>query len=307
VLRLLPAGSCSSGATWIDAVDPDDEELETAAQQLGCADAVVQWLRATDRPGRPHAVDGSISFVLPVAEATDGTDAAEDDPTIAVVVTAHGTLTVHHGDLAPTIDVVARTLSDAGRERTSIAPVLGLIDQAVDRYELAVDHLTRQQAAHGTEVLRVARGTESPTAIVADSLALATQVDRVSGRLRRLRQVVIGLRHAVVTDDGPPAIAESLDASERAVSALQADLGDLNHRLEVMTDARMSLQSARQSDINKAIGAWAGVFAVNAVITGWYGMNIEGLPGAGSWVTVAIIMACATVFLIVLFRRIDWL
>jgi Mg2+ and Co2+ transporter CorA len=69
----------------------------------------------------------------------------------------------------------------------------------------------------------------------------------------------------------------------------------------------LNLLSSRQGDINKTIGAWAGVFAVNAVITGWYGMNIKGLPGAGSWVTVAIVMASVTVALIVLFRRIDWL
>jgi len=43
------------------------------------------------------------------------------------------------------------------------------------------------------------------------------------------------------------------------------------------------------------------------VITGWYSMNIRHLPGAGSWVTVAIIMASATAFLAALFRKIDWL
>ena len=307
MLRLLRAGSCSSGAaTWLDAVDPDDDELAAAAEQLACPDVVVRWLRETDRTGRPQEVDDAISFTLPFPEAI-GEDATEADPTLAVVVTAHGTLTVHDADLVTTIDLVAQDLTDSDRDRTPIAPVLGLIDEAIDRYETVVDQLAKQQAAHGTEVLRVARGTESPTDIVADSLELATQVDRVSGRLRRLRQVVIGLRRVVATDDAPPSIADSLDSGERAVSALQADLGDLSHHLEVMTDARMSLQSSRQSEINKAIGAWAGVFAVNAVITGWYGMNIKGLPGSGSWVTVAIIMAAATVFLIALFRRNDWL
>jgi Mg2+ and Co2+ transporter CorA len=290
----------------MDAVDPGDDELAAVAEQLACPDTVLKWLRATDASGRPREVDDAISFTLPFPEAV-GEHATEADPNLAVVVTAHGTLTVHDAELVTTIDVVAQNLTDTDRERTPIAPVLGLVDEAIDRYETVVDHLTKQQAAHGAEVLRVARGTESPTDIVADSLELATQVDRVSGRLRRLRQVVIGLRRVVATDDAPRLIAESLDASERAVSALQADLGDLSHRLEVMTDARMSLQSSRQSDINKAIGAWAGVFAVNAVITGWYGMNIKRLPGSGSWVTVAIIMAAATVFLIALFRRIDWL
>jgi Mg2+ and Co2+ transporter CorA len=79
-----------------------------------------------------------------------------------------------------------------------------------------------------------------------------------------------------------------------------------NHRLELATEARMNLISARQNEISKAIGAWGGVFAVDAVITGWYGMNIGGLPGSGSWVTAGAVMLVATVALIVLFRRIDW-
>ena len=98
-----------------------------------------------------------------------------------------------------------------------------------------------------------------------------------------------------------------MNASAAALDGLDADLDSLNHRLELTTDTHLNLLSARQGEINKKIGAWAGVFAVNAVITGWYGMNIRGLPGAGSWVTVAILMAGVTVVLIVLFRRIHWL
>jgi Mg2+ and Co2+ transporter CorA len=306
VLRLLPAGSCSAGAIWIDAVDPDDDELDTAGEQLALPDAVVQWLRDTNRATRLHELDRTLSFVLPFPDA-EATGAANTDSTIIVVMTAHGTLTVHDASLAPTIDAIADRTNDGDDDRSPLAPTVGLIDEAVNRYEAAIDHLTKVQSAHGTDVLQSARGTEAPSDIIADSLELATSVDRVAGRLRRVRQIVVGLRHAVVSVDAPSSLVESLDGNERAVSTLQADLGDLTHRLEIMTDARMSLQSSRQSKINKTIGAWGGIFAVNAVITGWYGMNIRHLPGAGSWVTVAIIMASATAFLAALFRKIDWL
>jgi Mg2+ and Co2+ transporter CorA len=119
--------------------------------------------------------------------------------------------------------------------------------------------------------------------------------------------VLNGLRRLAPTRTDSALRQEAIDARARALTAMESDLDGLDRRLELTTDARMSLISARQNEINKAIGAWGGVFAVNAVITGWYGMNIDGLPGSGSWVTAGSIMAVVTVVLVAWFHRIDWL
>jgi Mg2+ and Co2+ transporter CorA len=301
------------GTAWIDAVDADDEELAAVARALRCSAKVMRWLHDTDRPHRPHQVDDALTFVLAVPPADAGTadagtgGAVGADPEVLVVVNRRGLLTAHDRRVTPTIDALADDLRNGDPESDPRAAILGLIDDVVARYETVVDRLVAEQAARGTEELKLARGLESPTDIVAASLDLATSVDDVLSRLRPLRQAMTGLRRIVSSDDAPQSVARDLEISEQAIEALEAELGDLSHRLEVMTDIRLSLQSSRQSDINKAIGAWGGVFAVNAVITGFYGMNISHLPGAGSWVTVAIIMVTASVLLIALFRRIDWL
>ena len=129
----------------------------------------------------------------------------------------------------------------------------------------------------------------------------------VEHRLRELRQTLGDLRGLTVSPDGVDADAGALEVRLQRLNELDADLDSMNHRLELTTDAQLSLLSSRQGEINKRIGAWAAVIGVDAVITGWYGMNIKGLPGAGSWVTVAILMASITVALIIWFRRIDWL
>jgi Mg2+ and Co2+ transporter CorA len=298
----------SSGTSWIDAVDADDEELAAVARKLRYTPKVVRWLHDPERPRRPHQVEDALTFVLPVPASGARTGGAVGpDPTVIVVVTRRAVLTAHDRSLTPTIDALADDLGDGDPANRPPTAILGLIDEVVARYEAVVNQLVEEQADRGADELRRARGLESPTDIVADSLELATSVDDVLSRLRPLHQAVTGLRRIVSSDDAPPSLARDLAISEQSIDALEAELGDLSHRLEVMTDIRLSLQTSRQSDINKAIGAWGGVFAVNAVITGFYGMNISHLPGAGSWVTVAILMVTVSVLLIALFRRIDWL
>jgi Mg2+ and Co2+ transporter CorA len=171
-----------------------------------------------------------------------------------------------------------------------------------------VDRIADDQLAHATELLHLSDSRQSAADVVADSLRLATDISRVQGDARRLRQALAGVRLLVSRRDTAPVPASAFDVSTHALDALEADIEELDHRLEVITDARMSILSSRQNEISKKIGAWAGLFAVSAVITGWFGMNIDGgLPGAGSWVPVMVILGAAMIALIVLFRRNDWL
>jgi magnesium transporter len=276
---------------WVDALEVGDAELSDLGRALGYADAVVQWLHDPRRSPRPQVVDGALTLILTVP----GGEEIYERQEIVVVMTGTLTFTAHDGRHRSLIDDLGRV---GGAAPT---PVVRLIDAILDRYEGVVDRLAEHHEAHETGALRRAGGSESPTDVVADSLRLARELTRVQRGLRRLRQTLTSLRR--MGTDGE----DVLDARSRALEAVESDVDGLSYRLQLATDARLSLLSARQNEISKKIGAWAGVFAVNAVITGWYGMNISPLPGAGSWVTVAIIMATATVALILLFRRVDWL
>jgi Mg2+ and Co2+ transporter CorA len=222
-------------------------------------------------------------------------------PTIIVIVTEQGTFTAHDGALGLFIDDIARNSSGwiVGEVH---GPAMSLIDELIDRYENLVDRIADDQLAHGTELLRLSDGRQSATDVVADSLRVATNISRVQGDVRRLRQALTGLRRLVSgRDASAPVPAGAFDASTHALDALEADIEYLDHRVEAIADARMSTLSSCQNEISKKIGAWAGVFAVSAVITGWYGMNVDGgLPGAGSWVPVTVILGAATAALIVL-------
>ncbi len=283
-------------ATWFDAIDADDATLTTVARTLGFPEPAIGWLADPDRSLRPRVVQGALQF---------GVTSARDLTTL--VVASGSCVLTAHAAADGLVDAAAAHLVVESAPGSSTASVLGLVDTLVERDEATIEQLGRDHEAHALAVIGSASSRQSSEDVVADGLRLAGDIGDARRRLRRNHAVLIGLRRLAPTSGDSVRTSDAIDARARALTMLESDLDGLDRRLELTTDARMSLISARQNEINKAIGAWGGVFAVNAVITGWYGMNIDGLPGSGSWVTAGSIMAVVTVVLIAWFHRIDWL
>ena len=199
---------------------------------------------------------------------------------VSIVITDAHVFTVHDGEADGAITDAAG--SSGGRHaRPANAAVLGVVDQIMERYTAAISQLGDWQEAHATKVLDAANGAHSAKGVVAAGLRVAMTIGAVERRLRELRQTLGDIRGLTMSLDDADAIADTLDVGLQKLHELDADLDLMNHRLELTTDAQLNLLSSRQGEINKKIGAWAAVVGVNAVITGWYGMNIRGLPGAG--------------------------
>lgn len=297
----------ASDVRWMDATSPDEGEMTKAARLLGFSPTILEWLNDPNRSPRPRGIDGALTFVLEVPTFDGSAAPRVGSSAIVVAVKALRTFTAHdHACERVIIDAAQRV---AGRRPVDEAHsvVLSLVDEIIDCYDEIVSEMGDRQAAHSTVILKTPSRRQSPHDVVAEGLRVATDIGDVQRQLRRLRQTLGALRGLTTDSDASSSLADSLDPLIQALDELNVDLDSMNHRLELTTDAQLNLLSWRQGEINKTIGAWAGVFAVNAVITGFYGMNIKGLPGDKSWVTVAMIMASVSVALIAFFRRIDWL
>jgi Mg2+ and Co2+ transporter CorA len=296
-------GALPLDVSWVDASGADDGELDAAARLCGLSEAVAHWLRTPGDSTRPRAIDGALVFALPLPLA-DADGVANNTQAITVATTGERAVTAHSGAADGVIAAASERFAASAEPRDALVAVLSLIDEITDRYDDAVDILAQNLEVHVGTVVD-ARHAVTPNDVVTESLRLATSISRLQRDVRRLRQIVLRMQSFVPRAGNHGSSAA--DATMAAVDGLGADLDSLDDRLELATDTQLNLLSARQGEINKRIGAWGGVFAVNAAITGWYGMNIGGLPGAGSWVTVAILMASVTVALILLFRRVHWL
>jgi zinc transporter len=282
---------------WVDAIGIDDVTLASVAVELGFPEAVIGWLADPARSHRPRVVHGVLTF---------GVRSARDDVPTLVLTSDDRILTVH----ASADELVDRAAAVTGDQRGPGAParrVLGLVDELVERYDAAFERMARDHESYESAVLTSSGDEQSAGDVIADGLRLANEINHVQEPLRQLQEITSGLHRLVAMTDESSHASAAIDVRTQAIAALQSDLDGLSHRLEVATNARMSMISERQTEISKAIGAWGGVFAVNAVITGWYGMNIADLPGSGSWVIAGAVMVVATIALVLLFRRVDWL
>jgi magnesium transporter len=292
-------------AGWVDASEPTESEMNALSERFELSESLHAWLTEANRLTRPQLLDGALVFVLNVPRFDDvhGSD-VNDVVAVSVVVTATHAFTAHDNGADDAIAAAARN-SGGTHDRPANTAVLGVIDQITVRYATVIAELGNREKAHAAGILDAANGGQSARNVVAAGLRLAMSFGDVEFRLRELRQTIVDVRGVTMSHDD--SVTGALEARLQTVKELEADLDSMNHRLELTMDAQLSLLSSRQGEINKRIGAWAAVIGVNAVITGWYGMNIRGLPGASSWVTVAILMASITVVLIIWFRRIDWL
>ncbi len=304
VVRRIGGGATPLATAWTDATRVDGPDGATVARELGAPDAAIPWLDDPARYLGPRVDHGVLHFGL---VSSEGSAAAERDVHVTlVVVWDKCTATVHEAADSLVDDAAARldTESDAGG---GVAAVLALVDELVERYERRVERLGREHEDHAVAVVGRSSSVQSSEEVVADGLRLARDIGDAQRDVRRVDAVLHALQLFFATTDHAEAVAAAVDARLPSVTALHSDLDGLDRHLEMTTNARISLISARQTEINKAIGAWGGVFAVNAVITGWYGMNIDNLPGSGSWVTAGSVMVVVTAILIIVFRRIDWL
>jgi len=86
-------------------------------------------------------------------------------------------------------------------------------------------------------------------------------------------------------------------------STLERDL------VSAILETNLTIQGNRQNAIVKKVTSWAGIIAVPAAVTGYYGMNVP-YPGFGrpsGTVTSTLLLVVLSSALYLLFKRLDWL
>lgn len=168
---------------WIDACDADDAELRSVAGLLGISDAVAEWLRDPARSVRPRVIDDAVAFVLavPVADETPTTAVSH----VPVAVTEHRACTTHTAAADDVVADAARCVAGGPARHDALAPVLALLDGAIERYDEIVAALGESQETHSNSIAD-AEHTTNPTHVVTEGLRLATRIGIVQRQVRRI-------------------------------------------------------------------------------------------------------------------------
>jgi len=181
----------------------------------------------------------------------------------------------------------------------------------VDEYEVIANALEQEVERLEEEALRASE--EGRVEEVVDQADLYSLKQKVS----RLRRYAIPVERILAAVTGGEA-GRSLDEATRH---LFQDVHDHTIRLSAqirnvdeLSGAILDLIRSEQADtlnmINKKLSAWAAIFAAWAVITGFYGMNLDLEPeeqsAFGLWFVLGLMVAVG-LGLYAVFKRRRWL
>ena len=140
-------------------------------------------------------------------------------------------------------------------------------------------------------------------ALVADSTVLAeVQVLRreeaTVRRVLRPQRLVIGALRSNVggffTGESTKLLTDAYDVHNLVVESLESTRGLLADTLDTYRGA----SAERQAQAATLLTVYAAILLPLTLITGWYGMNVDNLPGSGSpwgWVVVTVVMVAFAV------------
>lgn len=290
---------------WIDFCRPTREQLSELAQELGLHElAIEDAVGPHQRPKLDHYQ--THKFLVAHAVQVDVERGALDTTEIDAFIGTQWIVTVRK-DEAFTIDPVLQRWDRSEELAESGVPYLlyGLLDVIVDDYFDAVE-------AFDTYYDEVSERIFADQPLQGDEQRRWFSLRRALVQLHRLvvptREVVSSLlrrEHGDIPEKLYPYFQDVYDH----VLRISESTDSLRELVSTIVETNLSVRDYRQNLVVKKVSSYAAILAVPALVTGYYGMNVD-FPGIGTtwgFVVSTAVMVGLVVLLWRYFRRNDWL
>jgi magnesium transporter len=288
---------------WVAMRDPDQAEMEAMRREFGLHElAVEDALRGHQRPKIEEYGDSLFAIIQLVD--IDGGELSVGE--VAVFVGPNYVLSVRSRAKQTFLGVRDRCEREPHLLKQGASFVLyALMDAAVDRYFPVVDALETELEAIEDRIFE--KGGQRANI----------------ERLYELKRKVMCLRHAVVPliegvsklyGGRVPAVCTHSQEYFRDVYdhllRINASIDDLRDTATTAMQVNLSMVTIEESEVNKRLAAWAGIFAVATAFAGIWGMNFKNMPEL-DWdygypaALVTIAVACGLLYR--RFKKTGWL
>ena len=287
---------------WHNILDPASPELDDLAKRYNLHSLHIEDCRHRDQRAKIEEGQGYLFTVLkPVRIDDEGRFDAVD---LDVFLGGDFLITVLETDCPELRDLVDRVRKAAGAEQRADRIYYRILDDVVDSYlplldriHATIDELEDQALNAPTpELLATVFGTKRTLiflrGILVNTRDLAAQLQR-SDFAEISRELVPFLR------DVYDHVARNLDTVEIMRDLLTGTL-----------DVYLSSVANRTNQVMKVLTVFGTVALPALVVSGFYGMNVKGLPGADSLYGIFIAvgaMAVVTGLLLWVLKRFGWL
>jgi magnesium transporter len=290
---------------WVDAVDPDPDDIGAIQQQLDLHDLAVEDVRHRNQRPKLELYPGHAFAVFrPLSLGSDGLVGSE----LFVFVSGRFLVTLR---FTPVFDI--------GKAKSrwpivcTLAPGTGaalyaVADEIVDEYLEVIEALEDQADDLESKVFRSDPEPGSGPSLQLDIL-----------RLRRdavqLRRLAVPMRQAIdrLADDSDlvtqPLVPYLRDITDHLLRTIELTDG-VREILTTIVDIRMAQSAHQLNEVMKKLTAWAAIILVPTLVAGIYGMNFGHMPEL-RWVVgypLALgMMVVSSVGLYLGFRKRGWL
>jgi len=288
---------------WVAMRDPDQAEMEAMRREFGLHElAVEDALRGHQRPKIEEYGDSLFAIIQLVD--IDGGELSVGE--VAVFVGPNYVLSVRSRAKQTFLGVRDRCEREPHLLKQGASFVLyALMDAAVDRYFPVVDALETELEAIEDRIFE--KGGQRANI----------------ERLYELKRKVMCLRHAVVPliegvsklyGGRVPSVCTHSQEYFRDVYdhllRINASIDDLRDTATTAMQVNLSMVTIEESEVNKRLAAWAGIFAVATAFAGIWGMNFKNMPELDwdyGYPTALVTIALACGLLYRRFKKTGWL
>ena len=303
-LAQLVAAAGDAPLLWVDATNPETEEIAALAETFGWHPLVREDVSHGGQRQKAEQFPGQVLAVLRLPRA--GAQRAED---LYVVQSEHVLVTVHH---MPdewldrrAVEVAARTDLQAhcaaGARATILDAIAETYEHSIDRLEELVERQEADALAGEGDPGPALRRNAGARTIIADVRRSCGQLREVVGVF--VRRELLDTVHTAELD------LEMRDVLDHVIRSHE-DLDTLHDRMSALADTRLAMVAYRQNEITKKLSAWAAVLLVPTIVTGCFGMNFHHMSGlAQRWgeLYALLLIVLAMVAIYAVMRRARWL
>ena len=297
--RLLAGDAPADSVLWLDASQPDEDELDAVAAIGGITRDALSRLLRSPRPG-VHGREPATTVVLSSTGTRDGMLHAE-----VLVLIATSTVVVtcaRYGGAGALTDEVAERLA------ASDTPTAAMCWRRSALWSSMASGTTAISSTTGWRRPSARRWT-TPTTSMARCKALRHDIlvlHRVVGPLRRVLAEMIDAGAAVLGAEDVAALRRSHDAIVELRTQIDTQLLLLNG----LSHTQVLAASNRANEVMQATSSWGAILVVATLITGVYGMNFHAMPELRwelGYPFALLLIVASTLVLYRLFRSRGWL
>jgi magnesium transporter len=285
--------------TWHDIADPNDPELDRLAVEYSLHPLHVEDCRHRDQRGKVEEGPGYEFVVLKPVEMLKGDELAFHD--LDIFIGADWVITVREGN-----PQISGELLQPIRAMASLTPgqvLYRIFDATVDSYLPVTDHI--DEVIDKLEEVVLADPTPDVLAHIFRERRKLIELRRILSNTRDIAAHLYRTEHSFIPPELMPFLRDVYDHVARNLELVETQRDLLAGAMDVY----LSSVANKTNQVMKVLTVLGTVALPVLVISGYFGMNLKGLPYSQSdWGTLIVTgwMLVTTLLLLALLRLLKW-